>query len=82
MKRGILKGTLKGTLKSAINRRKIENDILNVLKKSGTPLSTADIAKELGKTWHTIIRHCLMLEMDNKVTKITVGRLSIWMVKK
>ncbi len=76
------RGTLKSTLKSAINRRKIENDILNALRKAGRPLSTADISKELGKSWHTIIRHCLMLEMDKKVTKITAGRLSIWMVKK
>jgi len=68
--------------KSTINRRNIEAKILLTLSKSSQPLSTADIATKLHKSWHTIIRHCLNLELERKLTKFTAGRLSLWMMKK
>ena len=70
------------TLKSAINSINIKKDILNILEKSQKPLSTAEIASLLNKSWHTIIRYCLDLQNDNKVFKFSLGRISAWQVKK
>lgn len=72
----------KSTLKSAINRRKIEESILNALVKSEKPVSTAEIASKLDKSWHTIIRYCLDLQNKGKIFKFDIGRISVWQIKK
>jgi hypothetical protein len=78
MKRGILNSTSK----SAIKRSNFEESILNVLSKSEKPLSTAEISSRLGKSWHTIIRYCLDLEVQGKIFKFEIGRIAVWQVKK
>lgn len=72
----------RGTSKSVINRNNIKKDILNILEKSQKPLSTAEIASLLNKSWHTIIRYCLDLQNDNRVFKFSLGRISAWQVKR
>lgn len=72
----------KRVIRSTSNRTSIEKYILNVLSDSGKPLSTQEIASKLEKSWHTIIRHCLDLEMQNKIYKFNIGRISAWQVKK
>ncbi len=73
---------IKRTLKSTINRKNIEENILDILLKSEKPLSTAEIALKLDKSWHTIIRYCLDLEITGKIFKFSIGRISVWQVKK
>ena len=76
------KGSKDSILKSTINRSNIKRDILKVIKEAGKPISTAEIAKILDKNWHTIIRYCLDLENERKLTKIEVGRINIWYIRK
>ena len=66
----------KGTTKGAINRTNIESQILKVLKSSEKPLSTSEIAIKLNRSWHTIVRYCLDLELENKISKFAIGRIS------
>lgn len=70
------------TLKSAIKRRDIKEGILGILTKSEKPLSTAEVAVQLGKSWHTVIRYCLDLELQGKVHKFDIGRVSAWQIKR
>ena len=76
------KGPIKSTLKSAISRSNIKESILNVINSAGKPISTEEIARNLGNSWHTIIRYCLDLQNEGKLTKIEVGRINIWQTKK
>jgi len=72
----------KGSIKSTINRTSIENKILKVLTESDKPLSTQEIASNLGNSWHTIIRYCLDLEIRDKIFKFSIGRIYAWQIKK
>lgn len=69
-------------MKRTISRTLIKSEILKALSKAEKPLSTDDIASQLSISWHTAIRHCLDLEINGKVTKFTIGRISAWMIKK
>jgi len=73
---------INSTLKSTINRSNIKDSILKVVKNSGKPISTAEIAQILNKSWHTIIRYCLDLENEGKLFKFEVGRINIWQIKR
>lgn len=68
--------------KSAVNRKNIEESIVKLLGKTEKPLSTEEIASQLDKSWHTIMRYCLDLEIKNKVYKFSIGRINAWQVKK
>ena len=68
--------------KSAINRSKIKEEILKLLKKAEKPFSTDEIAQNLDISWHTAIRHCLDLEIEGKLSKFVIGRISAWQIKK
>ena len=70
------------TNKSAINRIEINDFIIKFLKSSEKPVSTEEIAQNLKMSWHTIIRHCLLLELEKKVSKFEIGRISAWQIKK
>jgi Mn-dependent DtxR family transcriptional regulator len=76
------KGNINGTKKSAINRINMKETIFKAIEESGKPISTAEIAEKLNKSWHTVIRYCLDLENEEKLTKLEVGRINIWQVKK
>lgn len=72
----------KGTFKSTINRTNIKNQILKILQNSKKPLSTSEIAQKSNKSWHTIVRYCLDLEVENKISKFSMGRISAWQIKR
>jgi predicted ArsR family transcriptional regulator len=72
----------KSMLKSAINRKDLKEKILEVLKNSNKPLSTDEIASKLKISWHTVMRHCLDLELQDKLSKFIIGRISAWTVKR
>ena len=75
----------KSALKSAINRsglESIEENIFKTLNNSNKPLSTQEIASNLNKSCHTIIRHCLDMEIKGKIYKFSIGRVSAWQIKR
>jgi hypothetical protein len=73
---------INSTKKSAINRTKFKESILKTINDAGKPVSTAEIADILKNSWHTIIRYCLDLENEGKLTKLEIGRINIWQIKK
>ncbi|MEK6917960.1 MAG: hypothetical protein AABW51_03355 [Nanoarchaeota archaeon] len=78
----MVKSRLKSTVKSAINRAIIKEAIIKTIVGSEKPLSTEEIAKNLSKSWHTIIRYCLDLTNEDKLVKFEIGRISVWQIKK
>jgi Mn-dependent DtxR family transcriptional regulator len=74
--------TKKGTKKSAINRSNMKGDILKVIENAKKPISTAEIADILKRSWHTIIRYCLDLENEGKLIKFEIGRINVWQIKR
>ncbi|MBM3234647.1 HTH domain-containing protein [Candidatus Pacearchaeota archaeon] len=82
MKKGTILSMNKSTFKSTIKRSDIKEKILDMLENSKKPLSTAEIASNLGKSWHTVIRYCLDLEIEGKIFKFELGRIAAWQVKK
>ena len=76
------KGIIESTNKSAINRINIKKSVFNVINGSEKPISTSEIANILKRSWHTIIRYCLDLENESKITKFEIGRMNIWQIKK
>ncbi len=81
MKKSVFKSTIKSISKSTVKCVNIETEILNVIKESEKPLSTTDIAHITKKNWHTIIRHCLDLQYQNKISRLNYGRISVWQIK-
>lgn len=71
----------KRVLKSTINSKNIKQGILDSLSKSEKPLSTQEIASQLNKSWHTIIRYCLDLQTEERIFKFSLGRISAWQIK-
>lgn len=76
------KSNKNSTKKSAINRINMKGSILKVIEEAGKPISTAEIAETLNRSWHTIIRYCLDLENEDKLIKLEVGRINVWQIKK
>ena len=57
------------------------NNILKVIKESENPVSTTDIASKLNKSWHTIDRYCLKLQLAGEIYGFRVGKMNLWIVK-
>ena len=55
-------------------------DIFKLLSSSERPLSTQDIAKNLGKPWHSVQTRCLMLQVESKVICFRIGRMNLWQI--
>ena len=67
-----------------INRKKrqdLKEGILKILKKVDRPVSTQEIAEQLGKPWHSVQTRCLMLQIDNRLEGFRVGRMNLWIKK-
>ena len=62
--------------------KKIDVDILEVLKKSKIPISTRDIAVKIGRAWHSVQGHCLRLQIDGKIVGYRISNLNVWEIKK
>jgi Mn-dependent DtxR family transcriptional regulator len=60
----------------------INSQIFKILKEAEHPMSTKDIGKAIGKSWHTIQEHCLRLQIAGKVSCFRVGRVNLWSLKK
>ena len=70
------------TTRKAKLGRKIERDILTVLRDSKTPISTRDIALKIGRAWHSVQSHCLRLQLAGKISGYRISNLNVWEIKK
>ena len=59
----------------------IDIKITRFLKKQLHPISTREISINLGLSWHTVINHCLRLQMAGKVYGYKIGNLNVWVIK-
>ena len=62
--------------------KKIDVDILEVLKNTKIPVSTRDIALKIGRAWHSVQGHCLRLQIDGKIVGYRISNLNVWEIKK
>ncbi len=62
--------------------KKIDENIIKILKESENPISTREIALKIDRAWHTVINHCLRLQMANKIDGFRAGRMNLWRIKK
>lgn len=62
--------------------RKIELDILKVIKSLKTPISTREICLKINRAWHTVDRHCLKLQLAGKIIGFKVGNVNAWVKKR
>ena len=58
--------------------RKIEADILRVLSQADKPISTREIAQQIGRAWHSVQGHCLRLQLDGKINGYRISNLNVW----
>ena len=59
----------------------LKADILKLIHKNNSPISTQDISLELKKPWHSIQTRCLRLQINNKINGFRVGRINLWQAK-
>ena len=59
----------------------IDIKIMGFLKKQLHPISTRGISINVRLSWHTVINHCLRLQMAGKVNGYKIGNLNVWMIK-
>lgn len=73
-------GTNNRTNISMVVRKKedLKEKIVSLLKNSENPLSTSDLVLQTEKSWHTIDRTCLMLQIDGKILGFRVGKMNLW----
>ena len=67
---------------NASPQQNIFDAILLAVKESKTPISTTDISKKINKSWHTVDRHCLKLQLMEKINGFKVGNMNLWTLKK
>ena len=56
----------------------IDKKILNVLKKKERPASTREISLLMKASWHTVINHCLRLQLSGEIDGYKIGNLNVW----
>ena len=62
--------------------KKIDVDIIEILKNTKIPVSTRDIAVKIGRAWHSVQGHCLRLQIDGKIIGYRISNLNVWEIKK
>lgn len=66
-----------------INKKEdaLKQEILKLISKNKTPITTQDISLKLERPWHSIQTRCLMLALENKIISFRVGRINLWQGK-
>lgn len=59
----------------------MEKDILKTLKSSKKSMSTREISIAVKKSWHTIDKHCMKLEIEHKIRSVHLGNNTLWMLE-
>lgn len=62
--------------------KKIDSDILNILRNSDLPVSTRDLGIKIKRAWHSVNNHCLRLQLDGKIEGFKIGNMNLWTIKK
>ena len=60
----------------------VEKKILRFLAKEDWPVTTEQVAKEVGISWQTAQIHLMKLAMQGRVKFKKVGRQNQWMISK
>ncbi len=61
---------------------KIDKDILKILINSKRPISTRDLALKIGRAWHSVQTHCLMLQLKGKINGYKISNINVWELKR
>jgi len=69
---------------SRVKRRgeSIDRAILKVLRKSERPVSTRDLGLKIGRAWHSVMGHCLRLQLAGKINGYRISNINVWEIKK
>lgn len=59
----------------------IDAKILELLGRELRPVSTRDLSLRTKLSWHTVINHCLRLQLDEKIEGYKIGNLNVWVKK-
>jgi len=60
----------------------IDTKIISFLQEQKHPVSTLAVSNNLKLSWHTVINHCLRLQISGKVEGYKIGNLNVWSIKK
>lgn len=60
----------------------LDSVILKKLELQEYPISTRELALRTKLSWHTVINHCLRLQMNGKVIGYKIGNINVWIKKK
>ena len=61
--------------------KQIERDILELIEKENYPLSTRQIALKIKRSWHAVQNRCLELQLQGKISRLTVAGTHLWIKK-
>ena len=59
----------------------IRSKILKLITESENPVSTREIGLKINRAWHTIMTHCLKLQLEGKINGFKVGNMNLWAKK-
>jgi len=62
--------------------RRIDKKIIEVLRSEKRPISTREIALKTHYSWHTIINHCLRLQIAGRVDGYKLSNINVWVIKR
>ena len=61
--------------------KKIDQEILDTLRKAKNPLTTRDLALKIGRAWHSVQVHCLKLQLKGRVRGFMITNINVWEIK-
>ena len=59
----------------------IDSKIAGILRNEQHPISTRGLALKAKLSWHTIITHCLRMQLIKKINGYKIGNLNVWVKK-
>ncbi len=62
--------------------KEIDKKIIDILNKEERPISTREISIRAGYSWHTIINHCLKLQLKDKLIGYKISEINVWLLNK
>jgi DNA-binding Lrp family transcriptional regulator len=60
----------------------IDTKILDLLNSEPRPISTRELAIKAKLSWHTVINHCLRLQIKGRLDGYKIGNINVWIIKK
>ena len=61
---------------------KIDRDILKILSSSERPVSTRDIGVKIDRAWHSVMNHCLRLQLKGRINGYKISNMNVWELKR